>query len=74
MKVKPVLGMSVHGEVTSGTIVAMSREWCIYEAITPSGKKTECAEPWEDIIVVIDKPTCTTSSVTEGPEVYWEKS
>jgi hypothetical protein len=74
MKVKPLIGMNVCGEVALGTIVAMSKEWCIYEAANGFGKIVECAEPWEDIIVLVDKPTCVTNSVTEGPEVRSERS
>lgn len=68
-EVRPVVGMKVHGEVGSGHIVAMSKEWCIYEVVEKNGKIHECAEPWDGIVVAIETPTAAVSRVTEGPLV-----
>lgn len=67
--VRPVLGMMVCGEVSTGRIVAMSKEWCIYEVTPKSGKVHECAEPWDTIVVVIETPTQAVSAIVEGPPV-----
>jgi hypothetical protein len=69
---KPTLGMQVSGEVAVGRIVAMSKEWCIYEVTEKNGKTHECAEPWDCVLIVIDPPIAPVSSVTEGPDTHTE--
>lgn len=59
MKVK--LGMKVAGDVDVGVVVAMSRDWCIYQPKTGE----ECAEPWDAITLYHDGPEETVSNITE---------
>lgn len=59
MKVK--VGMKVAGDVDTGIVVAMSKDWCIYQ---PRNGE-ECAEPWESIVVLHEGAETTVSSITE---------
>ncbi len=55
MKVQ--IGMRVEGEVDSGTVIAMTSEWCIYRLDKPCRDGTcECAEPWTSIQLAIETP------------------
>lgn len=67
MKVK--VGMKVYGECSHGTVVAMSKEWCIYQAKEKNGDVHEYAEPWFDIMVAHDGPDAVVSSVNESRDV-----
>jgi hypothetical protein len=62
MKVK--IGMQVGGEVTIGVVIAMTKEWCIYQ----DTKGREYAEPWDCIMVITTGPDELSSPVTEGPD------
>lgn len=59
MKVR--VGMRVVGDVDVGIVVAMSRDWCIYQP----KRGEECAEPWDCITLDNDGPEETVSSVSE---------
>lgn len=68
MKTKVKVGMRVDGEVDSGTVIAMTSEWCIYRLDKPAADGTcECAEPWSSIQLAIEypKPGEEVSSRTE---------
>jgi hypothetical protein len=57
MRTKVKIGMRVNGEVDSGTIIAMTSEWCIYKLDKPWKDGTqECAENWTSIQLAIDPP------------------
>jgi hypothetical protein len=57
MGIKVKIGMRVDGEVGSGTVIAMTNEWCIYKLYKPwSGGELECAEQWSSIRLAIDPP------------------
>ena len=62
---KVTIGTKVYGECDTGIVVAMSKEWCIYEVHEKSGKSHEIAEPWDDIVVAHDGPEAVVSSIPE---------
>lgn len=65
-RVKAEIGMRVWGEMgEEGTIIAMTREWCIYKV---EGRH-EYAEPWDDIVIVPIKPDGVVGSLSVGPKV-----
>jgi len=57
MKTKVKIGMEVDGEVASGTVIAMTSEWCVYRLAKALRDGTwEVAEPWSAIQLAIDYP------------------
>lgn len=59
MKVR--VGMTVAGDVDVGVVVAMSRDWCIYQP--KSGE--EVAEPWPSIVLLHEGPEAVVSTIHE---------
>jgi hypothetical protein len=63
MKVK--IGMEVMGNCDTGRVVAMSKDWCIYQVEAPEGKTFELAELWDDITIPAEIPEEAVSSIEE---------
>lgn len=59
MKVR--VGMKVAGEVDVGVVVAMTKDWCIYQP----KRGEEVAEPWPSIVLLHDGPESTVSTIEE---------
>jgi hypothetical protein len=58
--VKVKIGTVVCGEIDQGPVVAMSKEWCIYQT-----KLGEIAEEWASIEIVSSGPDSIVSSIEE---------
>lgn len=59
-KIVARLGMIVSGEISGGPIIAMTKEWCIYQS--PDG---EVAEQWDTIMVDPVPPTEASTQLEE---------
>jgi hypothetical protein len=64
VEMKVTIGTKVYGECGQGTVVAMSKEWCIYQEET-QGTPHELAEPWGNIVVAHKGPEAVVSSIVE---------
>lgn len=65
---KAKIGMRVSGECDVGVIIAMTPQWCIYK--TSSGD--ELAEPWESMVIEIEKPEEVEGNLKEEPDIPTE--
>jgi hypothetical protein len=63
---KVFLGDKIHShDFGSGTIVAMTPQWCIFK----SDDGVEFAVPWDDTYIDVDSP-CETHSANSYHEIF----